>query len=1065
VIEQLTDLVDQIVRRVRERQIAPRATYRLQLTAQFPLSSAAQIVPYLADLGISHLYLSPYLKSRPGSAHGYDVCDHGSIDPELGGEEGHAALIAALQTAALGHIVDIVPNHVSASSFNPWWMDVLENGPNSPYSGFFDIDWLPVKGELAGKVLLPILGEQYGEVLENGQLVLTHAEGAFFVRYFEHMLPLGPTTILPLLKHRVDELRHALGPASEECLEYESILTSVENLPSHLDTLPEAVTVRQREKEVIKRRLRELEARAPAVAEFVAKNVAEFSGQPGHPSSFDRLDGLLAAQAYRLCHWRAASDEINYRRFFDTNELAALCMESPQVFYRAHALIGRLLGQRGIDGLRIDHIDGLLAPEQYLWRLAWLCLAEVGRSVFEEHPPPPVGHGLPTDWPAVAVPVLQAACEALNLPQPQAADLEAVLGSYTPISAAPPGENVVHESGPAAVISPVAENFRPASTLYVVVEKILGPDEPLPASWPTAGTTGYDFLKALGGLFVDPEGWNEIQRIYERFVGQRMDFGEIVHAGKLVILRFSMASELQMLAHRLNRISEQHRRSRDFTLNMLRHALREILANFPVYRTYASPAGVSERDRRFVNLALARAKRRNPAADLAVFDFVREVLLLQHPDGLKEQAIHQREVFTGRFQQVTSPVMAKGVEDTAFYVYCPLISVNEVGGDPRAPTTSPADFHRENSERLSQFPQALLATSTHDTKRSEDVRARISVLAEMPGRWKQAVNRWARLNRRHRQDVDGLPAPGPSDEYVLYQTLVGVWPLTPPGAEELRELTNRLQQYMEKATREAKQQTSWLNPNAAYDAAMRSFVAATLTPGKKNRFLARFQEFHEQVVDYGLYSALSQTVLKLTSPGVPDIYQGQELWDFSLVDPDNRRPVDYNLRRWLLGETQAAASQPEKRAALAAELAVRPRDSRSKLFVSWRLLTLRREFPELFSCGDYLPLDVHGMKQRHVVAFARTCATGDPLTSVVVIVPRLIAQLLESRSWEPGQPRSPLGEPVWLDTEVTALSPLSGSFCNVFTNESIYAQNGAIRVADALRSFPVAVLVSRPSPG
>jgi (1->4)-alpha-D-glucan 1-alpha-D-glucosylmutase len=597
--------------------------------------------------------------------------------------------------------------------------------------------------------------------------------------------------------------------------------------------------------------------------------------------------------------------------------------------------------------------------------------------------------------------------------------------------------------------------------LYVVVEKILGPDEPLPESWPTAGTTGYDFLKALGGLFVDPDGWSEIRRVYERFLAEAQDFEEEVHAGKLVVLRFSMASELQMLAHRLNHISEQHRRTRDFTLNMLRHALREILANFPVYRTYASPAGVSERDRKFVHLALARAKRRNPAADPAVFEFVRGVLLLQHPEGLAEKAVHAREVFTGRFQQVTSPVMAKGVEDTAFYVYCPLVSVNEVGGDPRAPVTTLADFHRENAERQANNPLALLATSTHDTKRSEDVRARISVLAEMPGRWKQAVNRWARLNRRHRQEVDGLPAPSPSDEYVFYQTLVGAWPLAPPSAGELAELRDRLQQYMEKATREAKQRTSWLNPSVAYDSAVRAFVAGTLQSGKKNRFPALVHEFHEQVVDYGLYSALSRLALKLTSPGVPDIYQGQELWDFSLVDPDNRRPVDYNQRRWLLGELQAAAGEPAKLAALASELALTPRDSRAKLLVTWRLLTLRREHPELFTGGNYLPLEVRGVKQRHVVAFARSSSMNGNPVQMLVVVPRLLAQLLDSRGWEPGQPRCPLGDQVWFDTEVVLPAALSGHFANALTGEIIEPVHGVLRLAEALRRFPVAVLVNQ----
>jgi (1->4)-alpha-D-glucan 1-alpha-D-glucosylmutase len=520
-----------------------------------------------------------------------------------------------------------------------------------------------------------------------------------------------------------------------------------------------------------------------------------------------------------------------------------------------------------------------------------------------------------------------------------------------------------------------------------------------------------------------------------------------------------MASELQMLAHRLNRISEQHRRSRDFTLNMLRHALRDILANFPVYRTYVGPSGVSDRDRRFVQMAIARARRRNPAIDPAVFEFTRQVLLLEHPEGLNERAIREREAFAARFQQVTSPVMAKGMEDTTFYVYCPLLSTNEVGGDPRMPTCSLADFHRENCERQAKKPQSLLATSTHDTKRSEDVRARISVLAELPGRWKQTVNRWARLNRRHSQEVDGLPAPSRNDEYVFYQTLVGVWPLSPPGADELHALAERLQQYMQKVGHEAKERTSWINPNAAYDQAVSSFIAETLRPSRRNRFLADVAEFHDQIIDYGLYSALSQVVLKLTCPGVPDLFQGQERWDFSLVDPDNRRTVDYEQRRWLLGEIQAAAENAAGLQQMARQLAIAPHDSRAKMFVTWRLLSLRQQHPELFLAGDYVPLQVQGQEQRHVVAFARrySAGTGQQQT-LIVVAPRLIGQLLEKRTWEIGQPRAPLGEAVWADTEVVIPFSLQESTTNALSGDLVEARGETLRVAELLAHYPAAVL-------
>ncbi len=1070
-------LVSAVIRQVQSRRTAPLATYRLQFNGQFTLLDGAAVAPYLAELGVSHVYASPYLRARPGSGHGYDVCDPTVINPELGGDAGHAALVAALRQAGLGQILDVVPNHMSASSFNPWWMDVLENGPSSPYSGFFDIDWVPVKDELAHKVLLPILGQQYGEVLESGQLMLVHADGGFFVRYFEHTLPLGPRSTLPLLSFHLEELRQTLGPTSDDCLEYESILTSIENLPPQTENLPELLAVRQREKEVIKRRLRDLESRAPAVAEAIARSVAVWNGVCGDPASFDQLDMLLRAQAYRLCYWRAASDEINYRRFFDINELAAVCTEAPVVFRRVHELVGRLLAAGTVRGLRIDHIDGLYAPEAYLFRLQWLYLVELIRAEVQQHLSPESTDSPPTEGASPPEPlapqqiaaVLGQVCEQLGLPRPQEDDLAAVLGidaigpsatDSDSLSAAV--DHLLDAADKATAGSDATSSLLVHETpLYVVVEKILGPDEPLPESWPTAGTSGYDFLKALGGLLIDHDGAQEIKRNYDRFVGETMDFEAIAYACKQQILRVSMASELQMLAHRLNRISEQHRRTRDFTLNSLRYALREILANFPVYRTYPGPAGVSERDRRFVQHAVARAKRRNPAIDFAVFDFIREVLLLEHPAGLTPQEIAERDTFAGRFQQVTSPVMAKGVEDTTFYVYCPLISANEVGGEPRSPACSIADFHRENADRQAHKPLALLATSTHDTKRSEDVRARISVLSEMPGRWKQAVNRWARNNRRHVHEVDGLPAPSRNDEYVFYQTLVGVWPLTPPDESQLAELTARLQQYMEKATREAKQRTSWVNPNAAYDQAVRSFVAATLEPGKKNRFLADFREFHEQVVDFGLYSALSQTVLKLTSSGVPDIYQGQELWDFSLVDPDNRRPVDYAKRRWLLGELLAADADPESRRALAQHLAATPRDSRLKLLATWRLLSLRRTEPELFQQGDYLPLEIGGEPSPHLVAFARRLAPpGRPTKLMVVVVPRFFAQLLNDQSRAPGQSWFPFPESVWGSAAIHLPADFVGSLTNLFTGDKLSASAGSLSAAELLREFPVAVLVS-----
>ena len=591
---------------------------------------------------------------------------------------------------------------------------------------------------------------------------------------------------------------------------------------------------------------------------------------------------------------------------------------------------------------------------------------------------------------------------------------------------------------------------------------MLGAEETLPEHWLLAGTTGYEFLNSVNGLFVDPPGLAELTNIYARFIDRRLEVREVEHESKLLILRAAMSSDLQLLAHRLNRISERYRRTRDFTLNTLRTALREMLACFPVYRTYIREGFVSDHDRQVLCRAVAQAKRRNPATDAAVFDFIRDVLLLESPPDLDEAGRRQRALFVGRLQQVTSPVMAKGIEDTAFYRYFPLASLNEVGGDPARGPVSTEKFHRHNLARQAAWPHSLLCTSTHDTKRSEDVAPRINVLSEIPRQWRKAVNRWARLNRRHHREVDGQPAPSRNDEYLFYQTLVGIWPLEPPQGDGLAALVARVTTYMEKAAREAKVHTSWINPDSEYDAAVRNFVAAALAEGPKNRFLAEFRLLHEQVVHWGLYSALSQTLLKLTSPGVPDLYQGQELWDFSLVDPDNRRPVDFTFRQKLLARLVKDVGRKERSLLhVARELAQNPRDLRTKLFVTWRALQFRRQHADLFRSGEYVPLEVSGPQARHVCAFARRCpaSAGTGREMAVVIVPRLIAQLMPPTA-ETSTPAPPLGEAVWGDTYVAVAGEAPQPLTNVFTGQTISVEDGRLPVAAALADFPVALLAS-----
>lgn len=1028
-------LSEAVERLLAQRACCPRATYRLQFEPErlsFP--DAAALVPYLDRLGISHLYASPCLKVRSGAAHGYAIVEYDRLDPALGGPEAFHALVEALHTHEMGQILDIVPNHMSATPYeNAWWTDVLENGPSSPYAAHFDIEWHPVKEELQNKLLLPMLGKQYGQALEAGELKLEYRQGVLAVRYYQTELPLDPRTYGTVLGHRLEEFKTTETADAEDVRELESILTALQHLPDRNDTAPDHVVERQREKEVIKERLQRLTERSAAVAAFLERNLHEFNGTPDDPHSFDLLDRLLDSQVYRLSHWKAAADEINYRRFFDINDLAAICTEDAQVFEESHRFVFELLARRELDGLRVDHIDGLYDPMEYVRRLQEGYVRALGQVAAKRIAAESGTHAEAEHEPATS-----------DLPGSDLPGLDELAAALLPVAHPDAVREVSHARLP----------------LYVVVEKILGPEEPLPDRWLVAGTTGYDYLNCLNGLFLDPAGVKELLRVYHRFVDQRITFAEVAHQSKRVILREAMASDLQLLARRLNRISERHRGSRDFTLNTLRVALREILACFPVYRTYIREGEVSERDRQVVHRAVAQAKQRNPATDAAVFDFVRGVLLLEQPPGLDEAGRHERELFVGRFQQVTSPVMAKGIEDTAFYRYFPLVSLNEVGGTPARHAVTVEEFHQHNLACRAHWPHTLLSTTTHDTKRSEDVRARIDVLSEVPLLWRSALNRWARLNRRHRREVDGEPAPSRGDEYLFYQNLIGIWPLEPPDGEALRSLSVRMQGYMEKATHEAKLRTSWISPNAEYDTAVREFVAAALDDRPKNTFLSVFRRFHEQVVNWGLYNALAQTVLKLTSPGVPDLYQGQELWDFSLVDPDNRRPVDFARREQLLSELEQALEAGENALqAFARQLAQNPRDPRTKLFLIWRTLQFRRRYAELFRQGQYIPLKAVGSQAKHVCAYAwrGASSSGDRPPTLVVIAPRLIAQLTPPPT-EGSPVPPPMGPGVWGDTHLAGGELTSRPLKSVLTGQIHQPEEGHLPLGTALADFPVALL-------
>jgi (1->4)-alpha-D-glucan 1-alpha-D-glucosylmutase len=938
----------------------PTATYRVQLGPGLGFEDAAVLVDYLDALGVTDLYTSPFFETASEGSHGYDVSDHDRLRDELGGDAGFARLAEALKRRDFGLLVDIVPNHMGiAHGRNRWWRDVLENGPSSRYASFFDIDWRPVKAELHDKVLLPILGDQYGIALDGGQLRLVLEDGRLELAYYDTRLPIAPRSYGRVLGHRLDQLQGELGADHPDLVELKSAITWFATIPPRTESDPARVAARDGEKERGRERLVALLARSAPVHAFVEENLRVFNGAPGDARSFDLLDALVSDQAYRLANWRVAGEEINYRRFFDINELAAIRMEDREVFDLAHRLIVSLVREGVVTGLRIDHPDGLYAPAQYFGRLQDLCIAATGRP------------------------------------------------------------------------------------MYIVAEKILAPGERLPDTWAVAGTTGYDFLNVLNGIFVDRKAASALERLYTRLVGERTSFGEVVYESKRLIMETSMASELNMLGHRLNRISEKHRSSRDFTLRSLTYALREIIAAFPVYRTYFGERGDVAVDVEHLDRAVEQAKRRTPTVDPSIYDWIRDLLALRFPPWADDADRRERTDFVMRVQQITGPVTAKGYEDTALYRYQRLVSLNDVGGDPGRFGTALAEFHAENVARAETSPATMSTTSTHDTKRSEDVRARVNVLSEIPDEWRRRVARWQRLNRRLRTVVDGDPVPDANDEYLLYQTLVGAWPID----------AGRLRTYVEKASREAKARTSWISPNRRYDEAMARFTEALLDGRRSREFLRDFGQFHARVAHFGRLNSLAQTLVKIAAPGVPDFYQGTELWELSLVDPDNRRPVDWALRRRLLDELTAELERTSDRAALARRLASTTDEGRVKLFLIHLALGLRRRHRDLFLTGAYHALEAAGAAAAHVCAFARSRRSD----LCVVVVPRLLAR----RDFF--DPVLPLGVPFWDDTRVPVPGPPGTRLRDVFTGRTVVTRDdGALALGDVLADFPVALLEPAP---
>ena len=875
----------------------PCSTYRLQLHAGFTFAQAEAAAHYLRSLGISHVYSSPYLQAAPHSMHGYNVVDHQKVNDELGGEEGHQLFCARLQQLGLGQVLDIVPNHMATGPQNRFWWDVLENGPSSRYATWFDIDWNSAETKLHNKVLIPVLGDQYGRILSAKQIKIEQDCDKFHLKYGDNLFPLSPCSLaIPLAK--------AAEYAGNATLSF--IADSMARLPSAASSDQEAVMSRHRDKTVIYELLQRLCQEQPEVSSSIARAADELN------SDLDALDNFLNQQHYRLAYWRTADQDLGYRRFFDVNTLIGLRVERPHVFEATHCRILEWLENGVLDGVRVDHPDGLRDPEQYFHRL---------RS------------RAPDAW--------------------------------------------------------------------IVGEKILEPEEFLRPTWPIDGTSGYDFLNVLNRLLVNSDGLSELTDIYSKFTREPVDFEAIAHDKKLNVEQDALGSDVNRLASLFVEICENNRDRRDYTRAEIRRALREVAANFPVYRTYVAPERdqITDEDRGKIADAVAMAKANRPDLDAGLFDFIADVLALRARGGLETE-------FLLRFQQFTSPVMAKGVEDTALYCYNRLVGLNEVGSAPALNGLSIDDFHAYCANMQATHPETMTTLSTHDTKRSDNVRARLAVLTEIPGPWRGALNRWSRMNATLR--TSGFP--DPNTEYFLYQTIVGAWPIT----------VERLIPYMEKAAREAKQQTSWTQQNAEFEDAMKSFIQRILD---SPQFVADLESFIQKILEPGRINSLAQTLVKFTAPGIPDTYQGSELWDLHLVDPDNRCPVDYDLRRRLLAELEQGLT--------AEEIMKRVDEGLPKLWVVYKGLQLRRQRPEGFNAAaEYSPLLAAGPKKEHLVAFLRG-------PSLATLVPRWSLRL--GGNWGS-----------------TTVDLPAGRWKNILTGDEI--TGGRQRVQPLLQRFPVALL-------
>ncbi|HSA06860.1 MAG TPA: malto-oligosyltrehalose synthase [Candidatus Gastranaerophilales bacterium] len=962
----------------------PLALYRLQFNKNFTFKQAKDIIPYLKELGISHCYASPLLRAREGSMHGYDIINHSELNPEIGSLEDFYEFVNTLHKYDMGLIMDIVPNHMGINKENLWWMDVLENGQASIYASFFDIDWEPIKKELKGKLLVPILGDHYGNILQSGQLKFhfIRETGKLMLSYWEHEFPINPSSYPILLEHRLEVLKSRLGSANSNFIEYLSIITEFKKIPSINETASDKITERNREKTIASNRLASLCTQNSVIEDFINENIIDFEGKPNDPVSCNRIHNFLEEQVYRLAYWRVSIDVINYRRFFDVNDLIGLKTENPLVFTSTHSLILDLIQHGKVDGLRLDHPDGLLNPYSYFKTLQ----VEAGKRL-----------GVNFD-----------------------ASQEKLLGS---------------EKLP----------------VYVVAEKILAPFEKIPKNWAISGVVGYEFLNQVCKLFVDSRNSKKFSRIYQHFIDEKVKFNELVIECKKLIMKTSLTSELSTLANHLNRISEKYYSTRDYTLNNLRDALSEIIACFPVYRTYISEDKKGDKAFDYIKWAIGLAKKAARHTDPSIFDFLEKILLAEWEEDKNSPQYVDILRFAMKFQQYTAPLMAKGLEDTCFYRYNKLIALNDVGGEPSKFGISVNEFHNDNTRRFKRTPLNLLTTSTHDTKRSEDLRARICALSEVPEKWQECLNKWSAVNESRKTEIETKLVPDKNDEYLFYQILLGLWSPKIIEEKEKQDIIQRIEAYMVKALREAKVHTSWVNINKPYEDATCGFIRKILTAPDIHPFWKEFIPFHANIASSGYLNSLFQTALKLTCPGIPEIYQGNELLKFNLVDPDNRKPIDYNLSKQKFDEIKHLINI-EKSENINWHNELLPLDSgKMKLFLTSSILNFRGKHQDLFRKGNYIPLEIKGYKMRNVVAFARQFDDE----AIITIVPRFVYHFLSEKT------PLPVGKKIWENTNIVLPETLSSfKWKDILTAQVLEVAQNSIEVGKALKTLPIAVLYS-----